>query len=187
MTGPQDHAASADEPDDTVIVRPDDTVVVRAEDTVVVRPDDTVVVRPDDTVIVRPDDTVVAGPEAAVASRRSRRSRNSVLPAGVLRPAEGSRGASVTLPEWIDPAPGAANGPGPGTVSSYAPRPIPPPPEPEAVSSSAGDPTRAEAPHMPSVRRASRRRSRLVLASVTLACAVSAAGLWVIALVAIGG
>lgn len=141
----------------------------------------------DDTRAVTDDATIASMSDASAVGRRPRRIRSALLPPGVLRAPQASRTATVTLPEWIDPAPEARDGAGPGAVTAYAPRSIPAPPQSEPLPPSSDEPTRADAPHMPSVRRASKRRSRVVLAAVTLACALSVAGLWLVALVAIAG
>lgn len=135
---------------------------------------------PDDATAVVPP---AARPSAGVSpSRRSRR-----VPAGVLRPPDAAPRPRLSLPDGVAPSMTAVVGALAGDAAPYRPRPVPPPPDAAPDVAPGGRPTRADAPHMPSVRRASRRRSRVALACGALACAVSLTGLWFVALAVIGG
>lgn len=191
------------EADETIIVSrgsddgADRTVVVSRE--AVVDADETIVVsrRPDDasdsTVVVArsgvgdPDETIVVARGAndsdktAVAGRDSRRKPTSR--------AKGPRGRRrIALPP-VDPGftPEVVVAAGPGAVQSYAPRKIPPPPGAAAPIELGEEATRAPAPQMPSVRRASKRMGVVAVAGFAVSCAVSVAGLTALIVAIVGG
>jgi hypothetical protein len=94
----------------------------------------------------------------------------------------------------LTPAPGGAEvqrtavlASGPGAVSAYAPRTIPAPPVVAVTPEPGQEATRADAPSMPSVVRASQRRSRVALAAFAIACIVSVVGLVLMILVLTAG
>ena len=97
-----------------------------------------------------------------------------------------ARRVRIALPEGTAPSSRAVEGSGAGTVDRYEPRAIPPVPVAEATAEGVAA-TRAEAPGMPSVSRASMRASRRTIAVVLLACAISVAGLLAIAFTLLRG
>jgi hypothetical protein len=102
-----------------------------------------------------------------------------VVPAGIAprRPRRGSaRQVRITLPDETVLSPRAAEGAGVGPVDRYRPRQIPAPPRIEHLPPGP-DASRAAAPAMPSVVRASRGMGRWALAAGLLACVVAVAGL----------
>jgi len=97
-----------------------------------------------------------------------------------------ARRVRIALPDGTAPSPRAVEGAGAGTVDRYEPRAIPPVPVAEAAPEGVAA-TRAEAPGMPSVSRASMRASRRTIAVVLLACAISIVGLLAIAFTLLRG
>jgi hypothetical protein len=97
-----------------------------------------------------------------------------------------ARRVRIVLPDGTAPSPRAVEGAGAGTVDRYEPRAIPPVPVAEATPEGVAA-TRAEAPGMPSVSRASMRASRRTIAVVLLACAISVVGLLAIAFTLLRG
>ncbi|MBX3094841.1 MAG: hypothetical protein KF680_09955 [Cryobacterium sp.] len=152
----------------------DETVVVSRDADV--DPDRTVVVSrkgdddPDKTIVVSragsPDSD-----KTAVVDRGDRRKSVSrtKAPRGRQR---------IALPP-VDPdfTPEVVIAAGPGAVETYSPREIPLPPEDAAPVELGPEATRAPAPQMPSVRRASKRLGVIATAGFALSCVVSVAGL----------
>ncbi|MFE1665179.1 hypothetical protein [Microbacterium sp. P02] len=93
----------------------------------------------------------------------------------------------IILPPSTEASTRAVVGVGPGAVEPYAPRDVPPPPVAAMELAEGPEASRADAPQMPSVRRASARGSAIALASVAGACVVSVAGLAWIAVSVFGG
>jgi hypothetical protein len=108
-----------------------------------------------------PDDGTVVIP-AGIAPRRERRGS--------------ARRIRITLPDETVLSPRASEGSGVGPVDRYRPRQIPAPPRIEHLEPGP-DASRATAPAMPSVVRASRGIGRWALLAAIAACVVAVAGL----------
>jgi hypothetical protein len=101
-------------------------------------------------------------------------------------PRRAARRMRITLPDDTPVSERAVEGTGSGAVERYEPRAIPAPPEIEALPSGP-DATRADAPGMPSVTRASRSAGRRALLIAGAACVVSVAGLVAVGFAVFGG
>jgi hypothetical protein len=102
-----------------------------------------------------------------------------VIPAGIA-PRRERRGSArrirITLPDETVLSPRASEGAGVGPADRYRPRQIPAPPRIEHLAPGP-DASRAAAPAMPSVVRASRGIGRWALLAAVTACVVAVAGL----------
>jgi hypothetical protein len=135
-------------------------------------------VAPDEGTVVidrsSPDEGTVVIEGRGARSRRAASRSSSVL--GDI-PRRGQRRELTPAPGGAEVQRTAVLASGPGAVNSYAPRAIPAPPAEGVIPESGPEATRASAPSMPSVVRASTRRSRIALAAFALACVISVVGL----------
>jgi hypothetical protein len=141
---------------------------------------------PDDgDTLIRERPALTDGPEAPFAPASGGGRRGGQLP--TTRRALRAQRTPVVLPAGLPPSARAAEAPGVDVVESYRPRPIPAPPEPGPELPTGPEATRAEAPSMHSVSRASRRAGWGAVAAIAGACVVSVVGLVVVALAVFAG
>jgi len=134
--------------------------------------------------------------DRTVVVERGETDRTVVIPDGRIRavgipdPAPTRRRTArrmrITLPDDTPVSERASEGPGVGAVERYEARAIPAPPDVEILPAGP-EATRAPAPGMPSVARASRRAGRRALLIAAAACVVGIAGLIAIGVVVFGG
>lgn len=149
------------EVDDTIVVAPGGRASrADAGDTVVV-----------ERTVVRPIVLPVGAPDEVMhePARRERRPGTAPVPVEVLD--------------------SAAVGAGPGLLEHYAVRggPVAPPAPPMPFSAGGAAPTRDPATALPSVARRSRRSALLVIVAFAGSCVIAAAGLVVVAVLALAG
>ncbi|QDZ14121.1 hypothetical protein [Humibacter ginsenosidimutans] len=143
----------------------------------------------DDETVMRADlgdETVVRGVASDATVVRPGRAAAEALTRSSTA-AAATRAMRVALPDRIAPSANAATGVGVDAVQAYRPRPIPAPPRTPVGAVGGERATRADAPGLPSVRRASRRTGFVALAWLAGACAVTIAGLAALCLVAFAG
>ena len=142
----------------------------------------------DDTIIVRRtaaralDDPSPASPSPSSPSPAS--PARAQLPP--TRRSLRAQRTPITLPSGTAASERAAAALGADAVVRYEPRPVPAPPEPGPDLGSGPEATRAEAPSMRSVRRASRSAGWIAVGSIAGACVVSVVGLVVIVSTLVG-